>query len=292
MTAIPTTPTTDAADERAEARVPARFRRFSLLLGSRILLRDGQPVEIGSRAFDLLAVLLLARGRIVTKEEIFRKVWPQMVVEESNLRFQMACLRKVLGPDRDVIKTIPGRGYLLADEEVAAGLWNEVSEADEPPVREDEPPFTPPEARPQVARPAVGDAPQVVLIEDDADMRESLQSLLRSAGLSVAPFSSVRAFLETRMPTPPRCVILDVWLPERSGLDFQADLVRAGLRLPLIFISGHADVHMSVRAMKAGALEFLVKPVRHQELLDAVHCAMDTPLAPGVEAWRPERIPV
>ncbi len=92
------------------------FGPFRLLPGSRTLLHKGQPVECGSRAFDLLHVLLLSRGKLVSKDDIVRHVWPTTCVEESNLRFQMASLRKVLGAYRDLIKTIPGRGYLLASE--------------------------------------------------------------------------------------------------------------------------------------------------------------------------------
>jgi DNA-binding winged helix-turn-helix (wHTH) protein len=92
------------------------FGPFRLLPGSRTLLHSGRPVECGSRAFDLLHILLLSRGNLVTKDDIVRHVWPTTCVEESNLRFQMASLRKVLGPYRDLIKTIPGRGYLLASD--------------------------------------------------------------------------------------------------------------------------------------------------------------------------------
>jgi DNA-binding response OmpR family regulator len=93
-----------------------RFRSFRLLPRSRTLLRGAEPVDCGSRAFDLLHVLLLSRGKVVPKEEIVRHVWPTTIVDESNLRFQMAALRRVLGPDKDLIKTIPGRGYLFATE--------------------------------------------------------------------------------------------------------------------------------------------------------------------------------
>lgn len=92
------------------------FRAFRLLPAARILLRHGQPVEIGSRAFDLLHVLLRSRGSVVERADIFRQVWPTTIVDESNLRFQMSCLRKALGADRDLLKTIPGRGYMLAAE--------------------------------------------------------------------------------------------------------------------------------------------------------------------------------
>jgi DNA-binding winged helix-turn-helix (wHTH) protein len=92
------------------------FGPFHLLPGARTLLRDGQVVECGSRAFDLLHILLLSPGKVVSKEEIIRHVWPTTCVDESNLRFQMASLRKALGVYRDAIKTIPGRGYFLASE--------------------------------------------------------------------------------------------------------------------------------------------------------------------------------
>ena len=93
-----------------------RFGRFCVVPGARQLLADGRPVSLGSRAFDLLVVLLNARGTVVSKDEIVNYVWPSSTVEESNLRFQMAALRRALGEDRDVIKTVSGRGYLLAAE--------------------------------------------------------------------------------------------------------------------------------------------------------------------------------
>lgn len=99
-----------------ELPVDFSFGPFRLLPGSRTLLREEQPVECGSRAFDLLHILLLSRGQIVSKDDIVRHVWPTTCVDESNLRFQMASLRKVLGVYRDAIKTIPGRGYLMASE--------------------------------------------------------------------------------------------------------------------------------------------------------------------------------
>jgi FixJ family two-component response regulator len=113
-------------------------------------------------------------------------------------------------------------------------------------------------------------APDVVLIDDDDSVREALSDLLDFMGLTVEAHRSVQAFLEMQPRVRPKCIILDVWLPGRSGLDFQADLVKADSETPVIFISGHADVHMSVRAMKAGAVDFLTKPLRHEELLAAV----------------------
>lgn len=117
--------------------------------------------------------------------------------------------------------------------------------------------------------------PTVVVIDDDRDVREALQGLLRSVGLRVELFASVPEFLSSNRPNLPGCLVLDVRLPGRSGLDFHDDLVKAKVHLPVIFISGHADVPMSVRAMKAGAVEFLTKPVRHQDLLDAIRRAID-----------------
>jgi FixJ family two-component response regulator len=117
--------------------------------------------------------------------------------------------------------------------------------------------------------------PIVVVIDDDFEIREALQGLLRSIGLRVELFGSAQEFLDRASADIPGCLVLDVRLPGRSGLDFHEDLVKANIHLPVIFISGHADVPMSVRAMKAGAVEFLTKPVRHQDLLEAIQRAID-----------------
>jgi FixJ family two-component response regulator len=122
--------------------------------------------------------------------------------------------------------------------------------------------------------PRKDDQPTVVVIDDDQDIRDALESLLRSVGLRVESFASVQQFLDSARPTRPGCLVLDVRLPGRSGLDFHDDLIKMNVRLPVVFISGHADVPMSVRAMKAGAVEFLTKPVRHQDLLDAIQRAI------------------
>lgn len=114
-----------------------------------------------------------------------------------------------------------------------------------------------------------------MIIDDDDIVRESLTGLLVSFGLRVDGYPSVQAFLDAGQPDKPGCMVLDVRLPGQNGLDFQADLVRAGQHRPIIFISGHADVAMSVRAMKAGAVEFFAKPVPPQDLLDAVQAAIE-----------------
>nr|WP_188263008.1 response regulator [Azospirillum tabaci] len=114
----------------------------------------------------------------------------------------------------------------------------------------------------------------VVVIDDDEAVREALEGLLDSVGLPVRSFGSVQQYVDQKPAIDVGCMVLDVRLPGRSGLDFQAELARCGNSLPVIFISGHGDVAMSVRAMKAGAFEFLTKPVHHQHLLDAIHAAI------------------
>jgi len=117
--------------------------------------------------------------------------------------------------------------------------------------------------------------PTVIVVDDDQSVREALQGLLRSVGLAALLFGSVREFLAAPLPQGPRCLVLDVRLPGQSGLDLQDELHRAGCSLPIIFITGHGDIPMSVRAMKAGAVEFLAKPFRDQDLLDAIQVALE-----------------
>ena len=111
----------------------------------------------------------------------------------------------------------------------------------------------------------------VFVIDDDRSVRDALKSLLRSVGVEVQAFGSAQEFLRTERPDAPACLVLDVRLPGPSGLDFQRDLAESNIPLPIIFITGHGDIPMSVKAMKAGAVEFLTKPFRDQELLDAIH---------------------
>jgi FixJ family two-component response regulator len=132
--------------------------------------------------------------------------------------------------------------------------------------------------------------PTVVIIDDDTEILEALGDLLQSVGLQSDLFNSVQAFLDSGRLDRPGCLVLDVRLPKRSGLDFQDDLAKANVQLPIIFISGHADVQMSVRAMKAGAIEFLTKPVRHQDLLDAIQLAIEKDRARRANAHSVARI--
>jgi FixJ family two-component response regulator len=115
----------------------------------------------------------------------------------------------------------------------------------------------------------------VFVIDDDPSMRAALEDLVSSVGLTVRPFTSPQEFLASKRPDAPGCLVLDVRLPGMSGLTFQKELARVGVDLPVIFITGHGDIAMSVRAMKAGAIEFLTKPFHDQDLLDAIHAAIE-----------------
>ncbi len=117
--------------------------------------------------------------------------------------------------------------------------------------------------------------PVVFVIDDDASLREALSSLFRSVGLQVTAFDSTAGFLKAKLPDAPSCLVLDVRLPGLSGLDFQTELAKADVRIPIIFMTGHGDIPMSVRAMKAGAVEFLTKPFRDQDMLDAVQIGLE-----------------
>jgi FixJ family two-component response regulator len=122
---------------------------------------------------------------------------------------------------------------------------------------------------------AGAEEPVVFVIDDDASVREALSSLFRSVGLRVEVFGSAHEFLQGKRPNVPSCLILDIRLPRQSGLDFQAELAKADVHIPIIFMTGHGDIPMTVRAMKAGAVDFLTKPFRDQDMLDAVTSAIE-----------------
>src|SRR5919204_267379 len=118
------------------------------------------------------------------------------------------------------------------------------------------------------------DQPIVFVVDDDASMRQALARLFQSVQLRVEVFASPQEFLQSERPNVPSCLVLDVRLPGVSGLDFQADLLRADVRIPIVFITGHGDIPMTVHAIKAGAVDFLGNPFRDQDLLDAVTAAI------------------
>jgi FixJ family two-component response regulator len=116
--------------------------------------------------------------------------------------------------------------------------------------------------------------PTVVVIDDDPDVRDALQGLLETINLRAVLFATASEFLTSKRPRGPCCIVVDVRLPDLSGFDFQQELARKNIPLPIIFITGHGDIPMSVRAIKAGAVEFLTKPLRDQDLLDAIQGAL------------------
>ena len=122
---------------------------------------------------------------------------------------------------------------------------------------------------------ANAEEPVVYVVDDDASVREALGNLFRSVGLRVELFGSAPEFLQSKLPDVASCLILDIRLPRLSGLDFQVDLAEAGIHIPIIFMTGHGDIPMTVRAMKAGAVDFLTKPFRDQDMLDAVTMAIE-----------------
>ena len=115
----------------------------------------------------------------------------------------------------------------------------------------------------------------VFVIDDDEDLRDGLSNLMRSVGLQVRAFASAMDFLKSSLPDTPSCLVLDVRLPGVSGLDLQSELIRKNIGMPIVFMSAHGDIPMTVRAMKAGAVEFLPKPFHDQSMLDAVHSALE-----------------
>jgi FixJ family two-component response regulator len=119
------------------------------------------------------------------------------------------------------------------------------------------------------------DAPTVFVVDDDPSVRASIQGLLQSASLRCESFGTAEEFLRNKRPDGPSCLVLDVSLPGVNGLDFQRELADSGIRIPVIFITGHGDIPMTVKAMKSGAVEFLTKPFQDQDLLDAIRQALD-----------------
>ncbi|MCP3470175.1 response regulator transcription factor [Bradyrhizobium sp. CCGUVB1N3] len=130
--------------------------------------------------------------------------------------------------------------------------------------------------RPKPSLPQTGnDEPIVLVVDDDPSVRRALINLFESVGLKVAAFGSAPEILQSKPPEVPSCLVLDIRLPGLSGLDLQADLAKANIHTPIIFITGHGDIPMTVRAMKSGAVDFLTKPVRDQDMLDAVQAAIE-----------------
>jgi len=228
-----------------------RLGQATISLERREAFLDGRPLRMGGRAFEILSVLMQADGRIVSKDELINQVWPDIVVEENNLQVQISSLRKLLG-EKEIIQTVARRGYrLLKDRESKLPVFNALASA------------------PMVAQPPLVDTQSVpvFIVDDEACVRSALSRLLRAEGIEHRIFQSAEELLEADIANGPACLLLDVSLPETTGLQLQAALNERGLPWPMIFMTGHGTIPMSVQAMKAGAVEFLTKPFNDDELL-------------------------
>jgi len=227
-------PSTNGHDVSVSGDAVIRFCRFCVIPQARQLLVDGQPVELGSRAFDLLMVLIGAPGTLITKKEIMSRVWSDRVVEESNLKVQMSALRRVLNADENVIKTVHGRGYVFTSEVTTASIKRDAlarpSSEPTPPQLGPAPPTSlsarssPRRQWATASRMIVPDEkaqPVVVVIDDDPDVRDALQGLLRAAGLRVESFASVQEFFDSSPADLPRAWSSTSGCPDKAGSSFQ-----------------------------------------------------------------------
>ncbi|WP_085621557.1 MULTISPECIES: response regulator [unclassified Pseudomonas] len=231
-----------------------RIGNAQVSLERREVYIDGRPILLGGRAFEVLATLIKAKGRVVGKDELFSQVWAGTVVEDNNLQVQVSLLRKAFG-DRGLIQTVPRRGYRLAAEisfEVPGTLSVQsplCAGADTLELFDEH--FNVP----------------VLVVDDDPSVRTALGRLLRSQDIPHQLFASAEALFEARLETPCACLLLDMHLPDTSGLEVQDALRRLALPWPIVFMTGFGTIPMTVQAMRAGAVEFLTKPFDEDQLL-------------------------
>lgn len=231
-----------------------RIGNAQVSLERREVFVDGRPILLGGRAFEVLATLIKAKGRVVGKDELFSQVWAGTVVEDNNLQVQVSLLRKAFG-DRGLIQTVPRRGYRLAAEisfEVPGTLSAQsplCAGADTVELFDEH--FNVP----------------VLVVDDDPSLRTALGRLLRSQDIPHQLFASAEALFEARLETPCACLLLDMHLPDTSGLEVQDTLRRLALPWPIVFMTGFGTIPMTVQAMRAGAVEFLTKPFDEDQLL-------------------------
>ncbi|MBB3238546.1 FixJ family two-component response regulator [Pseudomonas sp. Tn43] len=230
-----------------------RLGQATISLERREAFRDGQPLRVGGRAFEILSVLMQADGRIVSKDELITQVWPNTIVEENNLQVQISSLRKLLG-EKQLIQTVPRRGYRLLKER-------------EPPLPSFHP-MVPGPLAPQDQEAIDPDSVPVFIVDDEASVRTALSRLLRAEGIAHRIFASAEELLGADLGIGPACLLLDISLPEATGLELQSTLGQRGHPWPVIFMTGFGTIPMSVQAMKAGAVEFLTKPFNDDQLLD------------------------
>ncbi|MBD9589101.1 response regulator [Pseudomonas sp. PDM03] len=247
-----------------------RLGQATISLERREAFLDGRPLRVGGRAFEILSVLMQADGRIVSKDELITQVWPDTVVEENNLQVQISSLRKLLG-EKELIQTVPRRGYrLLKEREPPLPLFHPVS------------PGTFASEEQETIDP---DSVPVYIVDDEASVRTALSRLLRAEGIAHRIFSSAEELLNADLDIGPACLLLDVSLPETTGLELQSALGQRGYPWPVIFMTGFGTIPMSVQAMKAGAVEFMTKPFNDEQLLGTLRTTRQR-AAMAFEQWR------
>ncbi|MFK0312175.1 response regulator [Pseudomonas sp. NPDC090233] len=245
-----------------------RLGNAQVSLERREAFLDGAPIPLGGRAFEVLAMLIEARGRVVAKDELFSQVWAGTVVEDNNLQVQVSLLRKAFG-NPGLIQTVPRRGYRLAAEitldvpcmALAKSVLCDVAEASEP----------------------VGDYTRVpvLVVDDDPSVRKALGRLFRSQDIAHRLYASAEALFDDQLDTPYACLLLDMNLPEASGLEVQEALRRLDLPWPIIFMTGFGTIPLTVQAMRAGAVEFLTKPFDEAQLLAVLDAVRARALVQG-----------
>lgn len=245
-----------------------RLGNATISLERREAFLDGQPVRIGGRAFDILAALIRAKGRIVEKDDLINQVWPDTVVEENNLQVQISSLRKIFA-SQELIQTVPRRGYRLSAE----------IDIDETP-----PPRNEIILSEETGSPVDASAVRVFVIDDEASIRSALSRLLRAEEIPHTLFGSAEEFLSAKWESPYACILLDINLPDKSGLDLQEALRKIKAPWPIIFMTGNGTIQMTVQAMKAGAREFLTKPFDDEHLLNVLAGVRQKAVESG-DAW-------
>lgn len=231
-----------------------RLGNAQVSLERREAFLDGKPIALGGRAFEVLATLIRAKGRVVDKDELFSQVWAGTVVEDNNLQVQVSLLRKAFG-NRALIQTVPRRGYRLATEISVEGPTASLDHLPEPSLVN--------------AMATLDNTAQVpvLVVDDDVSVRNALGRLLRSQAIPHRLFARAEELFEARLDTPYACLLLDMHLPGTSGLEVQAALRRLQLPWPVVFMTGFGTIPMTVQAMRAGAMEFLTKPFDEDQLL-------------------------
>ncbi|MFJ4452583.1 response regulator [Pseudomonas sp. NPDC089392] len=252
-----------------------RIGNAQVSLERREVFLDGKPILLGGRAFEVLATLIKAKGRVVGKDELFSQVWAGTVVEDNNLQVQVSLLRKAFG-DRGLIQTVPRRGYRLAAE-ISFDVPCQALGRSPLGVGAD-------------ALEPLDDSANVpvLVVDDDQSVRTALGRLLRSQDIPHHLFASAEALFDTRLETPYACLLLDMHLPDTTGLEVQETLRRLALPWPIVFMTGFGTIPMTVQAMRAGAMEFLTKPFDEEQLLTLLQAVRARAVAEG-RKWRHAR---